>query len=273
MQNSTKPIKRQQGFTLIELVIVIVLLSVMAVSIATLFRDTTEGYMQAESRIGMASSARLALERVGREVREAMPNSIRVNGGNNCVEFVPIEAATRYTDLPTTSPGTTINVVEQDASTKISGLNTSNLFVMVIPLNTNEAYNAAAGHYSSVSSFSKLGNNETQVTISSNRFRRNSPQDRIFFVRQPVSFCVVGNNLNRYDNYGFNTSQPAPASMGTPTLVLDRVLLSSNGNPVDVFNYDSGSLNRSALLVIELYLDGRKEFINLEHEVHVRNFP
>lgn len=265
--------REQTGFSLIELVIVIILLAVVAVSMTTLFRDTTESYLQSESRHGMASSARLAIERMGREIREALPNSVRVNGNNDCVEFVPIVAATRYTDLPTTSPGTSVTVVEPDASTEISGLNTTNLYVMVIPLNTNEVYNTALAHQAPVTGFSKLGGNLTQVTISSTRFNRKSPQSRIFFVRQPVSFCVSGNNLNRYTDYGFNTAQPAIGAMGAGDLILNRVLLVANGNPVDVFTYDPGTLNRNAILVVDLHLQGRNESINLEHEVHVRNFP
>ncbi len=266
-------IRKQQGFSLIELVIVIILLAVVSVSMTTLFRDTTENYLQSESRHGMASSARLALERIGREIREALPNSVRVSGSNDCVEFVPIIAATQYTELPTTSPGTSLTVVEADASNEISGLNTTNLYVMVIPLNTNEVYNSALGHQAPVTGFTKLGGNLTQVNINSTRFNRQSPQNRIFFVRQPVSFCVTGNNLNRYTDYGFNTSQPAIGAMGAGDLILNKVLLVSNGNPVDVFTYDPGTLNRNAILVIDLHLEGRNESINLEHEVHVRNFP
>lgn len=262
-----------KGFSLIELVIVIVLLGVLSISVATIFTDTTENYLQSEARLSMASTARLAIERIGREVREAMPNSVRVNADNSCVEFVPIMAATEYVTLPTTSPGTTIDVVEPDASTEISGLSTTELYAMVIPLNNQEVYNPSTSHASSVSGFAKQGGNITRATIASARFNRRSPRDRIFFVSQPVSFCLVGNQLNRYSSYGFNNSQPAPASMGTPSLILNRLLLDDNGTPVEVFEYDSGTLSRSGILMIELLLEGRKESINLQHEVHIRNFP
>jgi MSHA biogenesis protein MshO len=265
--------RQQQGFSLIELVIVIILLAVVAVSVTTLFRDTTENYLQSERRHGMAASGRLAIERISREIREALPNSVRVSSGNDCVEFVPIVAASSYTELPTTAPGTRIRVVEPDASSDISGLSTAGLYAMVIPLNTNEVYNTASGHQAQVTGLSKLGGNVTEVTITATRFNRKSPQNRIFFVRQPVSFCLVGNRLFRYSSYGFSTVQPTPASMGSGDLILNRVLPVVAGNPVQVFTYQPGTLNRSAILVIELHLEGRKESINFEHEVHVRNFP
>ena len=143
---NTMPTKfRQAAFTLIELVIVIVILAVVAVSIANIFRDTTEGFLQADARQSLFANARLAVERIGREVREAVPNSVRVNGANSCVEFVPIVGATQYVDLPTTTAAAQMTVVEQDANTSISGLATGNLFVMVMTLNESEVYNTAAG--------------------------------------------------------------------------------------------------------------------------------
>ncbi len=268
-----KQLPRQNAFTLIELVLVIIILAIVSVAITGFFRNTTEGYLQSESRIGMSSSARIAAEKIGREIREAMPNSVRVNGIGNCVEFVPILEATRYISLPTTAPGTILTVVEADASTNISGLNISNLYVMVIPLNTNEVYNATSGHFAQVTGFSKLGANQTQVIISSARFNRQSPENRIFFVSQPTSFCVTGNELRRYTNYGFNVTQPSVASMGVGDLVLNRLLTSSGGISFNVFDYEPGTLNRSGLLLIEFLIEGRDESIRLEHEVHVRNFP
>ncbi|MEE4245310.1 MAG: type II secretion system protein [Kangiellaceae bacterium] len=266
-------INQNKGFTLIELVLVILIVSILSVSFVGLFTDTAESYLQSDARLQMTSSARIAVERIGREVREAMPNSIRVNGANNCVEFVPIVAATRYTQLPTTSPDTSITVVEPDVANNISGLNTANLFVLVIPLNINEVYNTAVGHVATVTGFTKLGGNLTEVTINSARFNRRSPGDRIFFVRQPVSFCGDGNNLSRYDNYGFNIGQPAPAAMGPANLILDQVLLNDGAAAINLFTYNSGTLNRSAVLNINFRLAGRNESIKVEHEVHVRNFP
>ncbi len=267
---------KQKGFTLIELVIVIVLLGVLSVTIATIFTDTTEAYMQGEARLNASTSARLAVEKIGREIREAMPNSVRVNssGASNCVEYVPIVAASQYVSLPSTSLGTSITVIEQAADNQISSLNTTNLYVMVIPLNTSEVYNTSRGHFGEVTALTKdAANNQVQVTINPARFNRSSPQERIFFVRQPVSFCVDGNNLNRYTNYGFNPSQPAIGAMGVPVLMLNRIALSNGATTVNAFTYEQASLNRSGLLMMEFFLQGRKETINVKHEVHVRNVP
>ncbi|NVJ62352.1 MAG: prepilin-type N-terminal cleavage/methylation domain-containing protein [Gammaproteobacteria bacterium] len=262
------------GFSLIEFIIVIVILAILSVAITTIFTDTTVGYLQSENRIKMSSSARIAIEKISREVRTSMPGSVRVNSANTCVEFVPIEVATSYSEIPTTSPDTQITVVERDAATNISGLSTSNLYTMIIPLNSSEVYNTSTGHFAVVGGFTKLGSNLTQVTINSTRFSRTSPQQRIFFVRQPVSYCIVGNRLNRYSDYGFNVSQPDTSSMGTADLVLTDISNSDgSGTTTNLFSYDTGALNRGGILLIEFFLQGRDETVKLEHEVHVRNFP
>ncbi|WP_144392395.1 prepilin-type N-terminal cleavage/methylation domain-containing protein [Pleionea sediminis] len=265
--------QKTNGFSLIELVIVIVLLSVVTLTVTTIFTDTTENYLQSEERLSMASSSRLAVERISREIREAMPNSVRVSSNNLCVEFVPILAATQYETLPTSTADTSLRIIEADASTELSGLSTSSLFVMVIPLNSSEVYDTSSGHVATVSAFSKLGSNITEVTISSTQFLRESPQRRIFFVSEPVSFCVDGSNLNRYESYGFSLSQPFPSAMGAANLIINKVLSSNNGNPVSVFTYSSGALNRSGILLMNLLFQGRNEVIQLDHEVHIRNFP
>lgn len=265
--------KQNSGFTLVELILVIVLLGIVGVTITTLYSKTIQGYLEGEARITMSATARQSLDRVGREVREAMPASVRVNATQDCVEFVPIVGATRYINLPTTQPQNTLTFVEPDASTEISGLNTTNLYVMVIPLNQNEVYNTS-GHFGQIASFTKLGGNETQANLTANtRFNRKSPQQRLFFVRQPVSICVTGGNLNRYTNYGFNIAQPAIGAMGAATLLLNRLLLNNNGTPINPFSYSPGTLSRSGLLLINFVVEGRNESINLEHEVHVRNIP
>ena len=261
---------RCKGFTLLELIVVITILGIVSVSITSFYRDGVEGYLQAEARLGLAGNARLPLERIGREVREAMPNSVRVNSasGSNCVEFVPIAGASYYTDLPTTQPDNKIMAVLDNAPSL-----SSTLYVMVIPLNTAEVYNTASGHMAQVSSINTgVGGNQMQINLTANvRFVRRSPLNRIYFVRQPVSFCASGGNLDRFTNYGFFISQPTALSGGSR--LMENVLLNSSGSPINLFRYDAGTLNRSGLLQINLHLQGRDESIALEHEVHVRNVP
>ena len=96
--------KRQEGgFTLVELVMVILLLGVMATFSSQFIGIGTQIYGDASRREQLMSDARFALERLNREVRDAVPGSVRVEdegGGAQeqgaCLRFWPIATAGRY---------------------------------------------------------------------------------------------------------------------------------------------------------------------------------
>ena len=97
------------GFSLIEMIVVIVVLGVLATGISTFVNFGTQVYTDATDREQVVSSARFAIERLNRELRIAMPNSIRVNANSltgvnakQCIEFTPIVLSTTYTDIAVT---------------------------------------------------------------------------------------------------------------------------------------------------------------------------
>src|SRR5882672_10304596 len=85
------------GVTLIELVVAIVLLGII---LATTFYFAYPVVQSVDlaTRAELTDAADSALQRIGRDVRLALPNSIRVNPSTNPVflEFLPIRAAGRY---------------------------------------------------------------------------------------------------------------------------------------------------------------------------------
>ena len=70
--------KKTNGFTLLELIIVIVLLGVMSVGISGFITLSTQTYLNVSERDKLLSSARFAVERLNREIRNSVPNSIRI---------------------------------------------------------------------------------------------------------------------------------------------------------------------------------------------------
>lgn len=86
--------RRQAAFTLVELVMVIALAGVVAVMISTVLVRPMQGLVDQSRRAELVDQAGLALSRMARDIRLAVPNSVRVQGSD--LELLRIQAAGRY---------------------------------------------------------------------------------------------------------------------------------------------------------------------------------
>ena len=87
---------RVGGFTLIELVVVITVMGILSIGAVSFITDASDGYANTVRRTELGSTMRLAAERVTRELRNALPNSVRVSG--NCLEFIPVEGGSTLSE-------------------------------------------------------------------------------------------------------------------------------------------------------------------------------
>lgn len=83
------------GFTLVELVMVIVIVGVIAGSVMVFFRPAIDSFFDARRRAAMSDNADTALRRMVREIRAAVPYSIRRHS-SECFQFVPTSGGGRY---------------------------------------------------------------------------------------------------------------------------------------------------------------------------------
>ncbi len=86
------------GFTLVELIAVIVILSILASMGASFVVNIMDSYQATQRRALLLNKARPALERITRQLRGALPYSARLAAGGRCIEFVPIAAGGSYLD-------------------------------------------------------------------------------------------------------------------------------------------------------------------------------
>jgi prepilin-type N-terminal cleavage/methylation domain-containing protein len=77
MTTARKHLRSQRGFTLVEAIIVMVLTGVLAGVMVLFIRQPVQNYVDAAGRAGLTDTADLALRRMARELRSALPNSIR----------------------------------------------------------------------------------------------------------------------------------------------------------------------------------------------------
>ena len=97
----TNPRHAHQGFTLIELVLVIVVTSVMAATLVVFFKPAIDAYLVSRARADLTDQADTALRRMVRDVRLAVPNSVRTPG-SQCFEVVPTRTGGRFRNAPDT---------------------------------------------------------------------------------------------------------------------------------------------------------------------------
>ena len=144
---------KSKGFTLIELVIVIVLLGIVSVGITGFLSMGSQIFIDVKNRSALISTARFAIERVNRDIRSAVPNSLIVtenevttNDYRQCIEFTPIVAVTSYLDIPALPSDvisqSSLRLIDfgDDIKTEIEGQNVS---VVVYTLSTDELYDAS----------------------------------------------------------------------------------------------------------------------------------
>ena len=108
----------QRGFTLVELVVTIVLMGILGAGTVSFLMTSTESYVDTSVRNQLGGLGRLTITKLERVIRTAVPNSLRVTsvgaGGDQCLEYLPLAAATSYLDVSFISASNTITMVPFD---------------------------------------------------------------------------------------------------------------------------------------------------------------
>lgn len=92
----------QSGFTLIEMILVIVLIGILSGILAPVITQNIRAYSDSKARNEMMARGRIALGRLERELRHAIPYSIVVSG--TTLKFVTASAGGRYLQRAETPP-------------------------------------------------------------------------------------------------------------------------------------------------------------------------
>ncbi len=270
----------QQGFTLVELVLVIVLLGVISVGISGFIGLSTQAYVNVSERDELVSNARFVIERLNRELRNAVPNSVRVTdlSGIQCMDFVPISASTIYTNIPV-APETASNqitVIPFKAEDGVNDYSCSSCLdlVIVYPNSTASIYdnhNDTTGRVFNLADFTPPTTltNEWTLSIANGAvlFDQDSPTQRLYIANEQVSYCVFANKMYRYrNNIGGSQTLPPRAR---PTLMAEY--LADIDNADLPFTILPATLQRNAVVQIKLHFLRNNENIVFENEVQIKN--
>lgn len=303
------PRVNQKGVTMVELVIAIVITGILAGVIAMFIVRPMQGYVDLGRRAALVDSAESALRRMARDIRIALPNSVRVNqaGGPGFVlELLPIleggmyregggETANNSNRLRVTNNDNEFDIHDVFRSNNIVVPSSNNAHRLVISnLGTlgNSAYEIKAVGTPSVITplamtidYPTVGinnpiNNATRIqlkvagALTNHRFPIRSSSQRIYVITTPVSYLcdpVVG-TLTRYDNYAIQSTQPTTAAI-LSGLANVRIGLVADRVSACSAAYGTGTIQSRGLVSLDLTIEDQGEKIRLLHQVQVDNSP
>jgi MSHA biogenesis protein MshO len=136
--------KYEAGFTLIESVMVIVITGILAGMVAVFIKAPVDSYFDMARRAELTDIADTATRRMVRDLRLALPNSVRhsTSGGDKCIEFIPTKAGGRYRAAKTSSSnGDDLDFSSVDTSFDMLGLNATLLSNKIDPDDVVVVYN------------------------------------------------------------------------------------------------------------------------------------
>lgn len=266
-----------QGFSLIELIVVISIVGILAGIVAVFIRNPLDGYLAASRRAELTDTADGALLRIARDLRTALPNSVRVTlvGTTYYLEYLPIADGGRYRAETTgAGAGDILDfTLAADAGFDVLGTPVAadrNQFLVIYNLGLDADSDAwQGGNRRAVMSIGTVSNLAFSATSSA--LPLESPSHRFYLVTTPVTYACdpAAHTLRRYSGYGApSATQPTTFASGVNALLAQRVKACS-------FIYDAGVSQRLGQLSLWLQLENNEgdnaEQVSLYREVVVNN--
>ncbi len=266
------PCPLQPGFSLIELIVVMMVVGILAAIVAMFIRSPLEGYLAASRRAALVDTADTALLRITRDVRLALPNSLRVSqsGGITYLEYLPLQEGGRYRAVNTGGGGGDILDFTSGADASFDVLGppvnaAAGQYLVVYNLGLDTATSAwLGGNRRTVTSSGSVSN--LAFTATGAPLPLESPGSRFYLTGTPVTYVCdpVGHQLRRVSGYALQATQPTTFTGATSRLLASHV-------NVCAINYDPGASQRLGQLTLRLQLGQDGETVTLYREVLVNN--
>ncbi len=296
LRTGTRP-SLARGFTLVELVMVIVIMGVVAGIVATFMKNPIDAYFATVRRAGLVDMADTVARRMARDLRKTLPNSVRVPSAT-CLELIPTKTGGRYRiENIAANDGTALEFDRADTSFNMLGRNStlpldqriaSGDIVAIYNLGQSgsDAYaqentTAVSGTPTEADAASGVGKGwETTVPLTGKQFPYASPGSRFQVIPQAeqiVSYVCTGTALAPGDIV--RTVRPLSAAatgqcvttVGGAGGVTNRALIAKNASCS--FDYSGTDLQRNGQVSIVFNFTESGETVRLQQDVHVNNAP
>jgi len=302
MRNPTfSPMQKQRGFTLVELIMVIVIMGVIGGMVSVFMKSPIDAYFASGRRAALTDVADTVVRRMARDIQRALPNSINTSGDKLCLEFIPTKTGGRYRAVDMTAvPGSSLAFGSADSTFYMLGDNAS--------LPADQQIKAVTGEYDVIAvsnmgfdvgdaytgsntavlsgmatvaptvSPSEVNGTQTALTFGTVTFNiaLASPSNRFQVIpakEKVVAYVCSNSNLYRIASTTLAHICPATVTSTLPSISSGAAMLARNATCT--LNYSGSDLQRNALVSMVLNVTDATsgESVSLQHEVHVSNTP
>lgn len=284
--------RRARGFTLVELIVVMVIVGILAGSIAIYFAPAIQNYVSVSHRANLTDMVDGAVRTMSRDIRSAVANSVRTPG-TACFELVPTSTGGRYRTAPDTindaaTPTQWVNTLAPvngfDVVTPLTTVPVAGDFVVINNQNADDVYNGASR--ATLKTVEILPANigdfrfglTAAMTIATGYDNARfvivpAAQQAVFYVCDGATGVDANGDglgkLYRFSSYGFNANTnacPVPAA-NTP------VLATKVQSCTFIYNPNSGGTMSTGYMQLQLQLTERNESVRILVGTHADNTP
>lgn len=278
---------KSRGFTLVELVMVIVITGILAATVTVFLRPAIDAYMDTRRRAALSDMADTALRRMAQDIRSAVPNSLRVativGPAPDCFQLVPTSGGGRYRmardmGIPLVNVSAWVDTTTTTTAFDVfNQMDTGNVLVAGawIVINNQNGGDVYAGANSvritAVAAPGQAAVGQHRVTFPATQFPLGYEGGRFVVVpdnggNPTVAYTCNGGVLLR-------GTAPFAASAAAACAAANQPVATQVQNCSFIYNPAQGSTQQSGFIQMTLTLGDGTENVTLVHGVHVENTP
>lgn len=292
------PVSREHGFTLIELIVVMILTGLLSTVVMQFITTPIDIYVDQSRRAALVGEAQSVIDGIAHDVHLAVPNSIRVGCSGGCVELMRGVSGGRYRAQP---PGDTLSFIPADADsgfavlgnlTGAAGVTTSadpdacgnGTASCLVVYNTGFAGTDLWAGDNAATVTAVTGGPAFNITFDNSRFSSgnpvfpaSSPGQRFTISDTPVTFLcdTTLGTLRRYWGYtrrSLHSDHDSHAELTALSNPAENALMAERLSSCQ-FSYTAGTPTRNGVLSLRLTVSESGESVTLFHQVSVSNVP